>query len=130
MSDFFFEIRSGEIPAQMQKPATVDLKRFLEQKFKDLQLPHGEISCYVGPRRLVAVVRDLVTEQAARHEERRGPRADAPKQAIEGFLKSTGSTLDDLEIRETPKGTFYFFVESFSAMATKKVLPDVIREVI
>lgn len=130
MSDFFFEIRSGEIPAQMQKPATVDLKRFLEQKFKDLQLPHGEISCYVGPRRLVAVVRDLATEQAARHEERRGPRTDAPKQAIEGFLKSTGSALDDLEIRETPKGTFYFFVESFSAMATKNVLPDVIREVI
>ncbi|HBN22997.1 MAG TPA: glycine--tRNA ligase subunit beta [Holosporales bacterium] len=130
MSDFFFEIRSGEIPAQMQKPATVDLKRLLEQKFKDLQLPHGEISCYVGPRRLVAVVRELATEQDARHEERRGPRTDAPKQAIEGFLKSTGVTLDDLEIRETPKGTFYFFVETFPAMATKNVLPNVIRNVI
>ena len=33
MSDFFFEIRSGEIPAQTQKPATVDLKRLLDQKF-------------------------------------------------------------------------------------------------
>ncbi len=130
MSDFFFEIRSGEIPAQMQKPATLDLKRLLEQKFKDLQLPHGDISCYVGPRRLVAVVRDLATEQAVRYEERRGPRTDAPKQAIEGFLKSTGCNLDDLEIRETPKGTFYFLMETFPAVATKTILPDVIREVI
>lgn len=130
MSDFFFEIRSGEIPAQMQKPATVDLKRLLEQKFKALQLPHGEISCYVGPRRLVAVVRNLATEQAARHEERRGPRTDAPKQAIEGFLKTTGTTLEALESRETPKGTFYFFVENFPAVATKTVLPDVIGGII
>ena len=130
MSDFFFEIRSGEIPAQMQKPATVDLKRLLEQKFKDLQLPHGEISCYVGPRRLVAIVRDLASEQAARHKERRGPRTDAPQKAIDGFLSSTGRALDDLEIRETPKGTFYFLVETFPPMATKTVLPDVIRGVI
>ncbi|NCP62849.1 MAG: glycine--tRNA ligase subunit beta [Alphaproteobacteria bacterium] len=130
MSDFFFEIRSGEIPAQMQKPATLDLKRLLEQKFKDLQLSHGDISCYAGPRRLVAVVRELATEQTVRHEERRGPRTDATKQAIEGFLKSTGCNLDDLEIRETPKGTFYFLTETFPAVATKTILPDVIREVI
>ncbi len=130
MSEFFFEIRSGEIPAQMQKPATADLKRLLEQRFKDLQLAHGEIACYVGPRRLVAVVEDLASEQAARHEERRGPRTDAPEQAIQGFLKSTGKILDDLEIRETPKGSFYFSVETFQATPTKRVLPDVVREVI
>lgn len=130
MSDFFFEIRSGEIPAQMQTPATLDLKRLLEQKFKDLTLPHGEISCFVGPRRLVAIVKDLAPEQATRYEERRGPRVDAPEQALQGFLKSTGKSLDDLEKRNTPKGDFYFSVETIPAQLTKTLLPDVIRHII
>ncbi len=130
MSEFFFEIRSGEIPAQMQRPAATDLKRLLEQRFKTLTLTHGDIETFVGPRRLIAVVKDLATEIPARHEERRGPRVDAPDQAIQGFLKTTGKTVDDLEMRETPKGHFYFLVEEVSAKPTKDLLPDVIREII
>lgn len=130
MSEFFFEIRSGELPAPMQKPAAADLKRLLEQKFKKVQLSHDGVKTFVGPRRLVAVVTNLAIEIPACHEERRGPRIDAPDQAIQGFLKTTGKSLEELEVRETPKGKFYFLVESIPAQPTKDLLPDIIRGII
>ena len=130
MSDFFFEIRSGEIPAPMQKPAAADLKRLLESRFKTLKLSYDSIETFVGPRRLVAHIKDLATEIPASNEERRGPRVDAPDQAIQGFLKTTGKALEELEIRETPKGQFYFLVENISAQPTKDLLPNVIRDII
>jgi glycyl-tRNA synthetase beta chain len=41
-------------------------------------------------------------------EERKGPKADAPEKAIEGFLRGAGVTRDQLEERDTPKGKVFF----------------------
>ncbi len=41
-------------------------------------------------------------------EERRGPRTDAPEKALGGFLRSTGLSRDDLQVRDDKKGQVYF----------------------
>ena len=56
--------------------------------------------------------------------ERKGPRVDAPEKAIQGFLKSTGLTLDDCEQRETPKGPVWFAVKQEPGQPTAELLAD------
>ena len=56
-------------------------------------------------------------------EERRGPRADAPVKAIDGFLRGAGLTREACEVRSTEKGDFLFAVIERKGQATADVLP-------
>lgn len=130
MREFFFEIRSGEIPARMQKAVCQELKVFLEDALQKWYLEWSDIETYIGPRRLIGVVKGLSSHQPLRREERKGPRTDASPAAIEGFVKSTGRPLEDLEVRETSKGNFYFFTQEIQGLPTTKVLPQLLQELI
>lgn len=109
MADFLLELLSEEIPARMQAKARADLARLFAERVAEAGLPIGAIETFSTPRRLALIARDLPLETAAVREERKGPRADAPPQAIEGFLKSTGLGRDALEEREDKKGGLVLF---------------------
>jgi glycyl-tRNA synthetase beta chain len=100
MAELLLELFSEEIPARMQGQAARDLERLFVDKLKDAGLSHGKVQAFAGPRRLTLVVADLPPAQEDRTEERKGPRANAPEQAIEGFLRSTGLKRAELEERE------------------------------
>ena len=108
MPDFLLELFSEEIPARMQPAATAQLKSAFETLLEDAGLSADHIETHATPRRLALIARNLPGASAATSEERRGPKADAPAQAIEGFLKSTGLGRDQLETRDTGKGVFLF----------------------
>ena len=107
MPELLIEILSEEIPARMQARAADDLKRLVTFVFDDLGLEYKTAESYVTPRRMALVVSDLPETQPDVVEEKRGPKVDAPEQAINGFR---GSLPDDavIEERETKKGTFLF----------------------
>ena len=69
---------------------------------------------------------DLTAEQPDITVERKGPRVDAPEKAIQGFLKSTGLTLDDCEQRETPKGPVWFAVKQEKGRPTGDLLAELL----
>lgn len=125
MADLLLELFSEEIPARMQARAAQDLQRLVMESLKDAGL-EGTANAYATPRRLVLHVEGLATETPDVSEERKGPKADAPEKAIEGFLRSTGLTRDDLEERETPKGNVLFAVIEKPGRKT----PDVIAEAV
>ncbi|MEO1167373.1 MAG: glycine--tRNA ligase subunit beta [Pseudomonadota bacterium] len=100
MADFLLELLSEEIPARMQRKAREDLERLFTAELEDAGLKAEAIETWSTPRRLALIARGLPSETEATREERKGPKADAPDQAIEGFLRSTGLTRDDLETRE------------------------------
>ncbi len=102
--DFLLELRCEEIPARMQEKARTDLAGLFEARLKALNLPFESIESYATPRRLALIVRGVAETTTAATEERKGPRADAPAQAIEGFLRSTGLTRDQLVARDDGKG--------------------------
>jgi glycyl-tRNA synthetase beta chain len=104
MTDFLLELRSEEIPARMQEKARGELARLFTERLAALNLAHGAVESYATPRRLALIVRDVADATTAATEERKGPRADAPAQAIEGFLRSTGLTRDQLVARDDGKG--------------------------
>ncbi|WP_342250764.1 glycine--tRNA ligase subunit beta [Sphingomonas sp. OTU376] len=107
--DFLLELRSEEIPARMQEKARADLAALFEARLNALNLPFASIESYATPRRLALIVRGVAAMTAAASEERKGPRADAPAQAIEGFLRSTGLAREQLVERDDGKGNKVLF---------------------
>lgn len=112
MADLLIELFSEEIPARMQARAREDLKKLVTDGLVEAGLTYGSAGAFSTPRRLVLSVEGLTAESRAAREERKGPSTAAPQQAIEGFLRSTGLTLDQLERRADKKGeTFYAVIE-------------------
>ena len=88
MTELLLELLSEEIPARMQARAAEDLKRLVCDGLKDAGLDFESARAFVTPRRLALVVDGIPEKLAAKSEERRGPRTDAPEQAIKGFKGS------------------------------------------
>jgi glycyl-tRNA synthetase beta chain len=125
MSEFLLEMMSEEIPARMQAGAARDFERMAREGLAAEALAFSEVRAFAGPRRLTLVVDGLPARQADRTEERRGPRANAPAQAIEGFLRSTGAARDELEEREG----VLFAVISRAGRPTPKILKDLVESI-
>lgn len=130
MTELLLEFFGEEIPARMQAQACEDLKRLFREHLAKLSIEADDLNAYVTPRRLCLVVKGLPVTQEDRAEERKGPRTDAAPEAVEGFLKSTGLTLDRCEKRKTPKGTFFFATLHQPGQATKTLLPRIIRDIV
>ncbi|MEC9347855.1 MAG: glycine--tRNA ligase subunit beta [Pseudomonadota bacterium] len=130
MADLLLELLSEEIPARMQVRAAEDLKTLLLEELAGAGLKVAGAVAHSTPRRLVLSVTGIPAAQEDVREERRGPRADAPARAIEGFLGSTGLTREQLEERETPKGSFLFAVIEKKGQATVEVLPALVEAAI
>ncbi|MBS0331529.1 MAG: glycine--tRNA ligase subunit beta, partial [Proteobacteria bacterium] len=77
-----------------------DLERLAREKLAAEGLLPEALKTFGGPRRLTLVAEGLPVAQPDRQEERKGPRVGSPDQAIEGFLRSTGLTRDQLIERD------------------------------
>jgi glycyl-tRNA synthetase beta chain len=64
-------------------------------------LTYAGAGAFSTPRRLALAVEGLTAHSPTTREERKGPRTDAPDAALDGFLRSTGLTLDQLEAATT-----------------------------
>ncbi|MBA4324249.1 MAG: glycine--tRNA ligase subunit beta, partial [Rhodobacter sp.] len=131
MPDLLIELFSEEIPARMQARAREDLRKLVTDGLVEAGLTYASAGAFSTPRRLVLSVEGLTSESRPVREERKGPSVSAPAQAVEGFLRSTGLTLDQLERRADKKGeTFYAVVEKPGRQAAEivaEVLEAVIR---
>jgi glycyl-tRNA synthetase beta chain len=131
MPDLLIELFSEEIPARMQARAREDLKKLVTDGLVEAGLTYASAGAFSTPRRLVLSVDGLTAESRPVREERKGPSTSAPAQAVEGFLRSTGLTLEQLERRADKKGeTFYAVIEKPGRAApviVAEVLEGVIR---
>lgn len=130
MAELLLELFSEEIPARMQNKAASDLARLVGNGLKAAGLEFDGAKGYVTARRLTVVVGGIPTAQPDKSEERRGPRVGAPEQAVNGFLKSAGLTMDQLKERETEKGRFYYAVIESKGRNSIVVLPEILATAI
>src|SRR5690606_3179185 len=110
MADLLIELFSEEIPARMQARAREDLKKLVTDGLVEAGLTYRAAQAFSTPRRLTLAIEALTAESRAVREERKGPATTAPEAAVQGFLRSTGLTLDQLEVRDAGKGQAYFAV--------------------
>lgn len=108
MPDLLIELFSEEIPARMQGKAGADLKRLITDGMVEAGLTYEGAAAFTTPRRLALTVQGVTAESPTTREERKGPRVGAPEKAVEGFCRSAGVALEDLEIRDEKKGQVYF----------------------
>ncbi|MGE5563937.1 MAG: glycine--tRNA ligase subunit beta [Bacillota bacterium] len=126
MADFLLELLSEEIPARMQANARNELARLFAECTQGAGLATGPIDVHSTPRRLVLIARDVAEATEASREETKGPRTTAPPQALEGFLRKTGLTRDQLEERD---GVYFATVER-PGRAAADILSDAVRRIV
>ena len=126
MTDFLLELRSEEIPARMQAGARESLAKLFTAELAKAGLSAGEIVTYAGPRRLALIAKGLPAATEAVSEEVKGPRASAPPQALEGFLRKTGLTREQLTERD---GVLFAITEK-PGRATAEVLAEAIPAIV
>jgi len=125
-ADFLLELRSEEIPARMQDKARDDLARLFAAELDKVGLKPGAIVTFATPRRLALIARDLPAATEPVTEEVKGPKTAAPPQALEGFLRKTGLTRDQLVERDG----ILFAITRKPGRATAEILADAIPAII
>ena len=130
MPDLLLELFSEEIPARMQARAREDLRRLVTDGLVEAGLTYASAGAFSTPRRLVLTLEGLTAQSRPVREERKGPRADAPEAALEGFLRSTGLTRDQLELRDEKKGQVFFAVVEKPGRPAAEIVAEVVESTI
>ena len=128
MPTLLLELFSEEIPARMQGPAAEQLQQKIVSGCQALgyALDESGVETFVSPRHFAIRVKSLPAKQADVKAERKGPRANAPRAALDGFLRSTGLTLDQLELR----GDTYFANVETKGRDTREALVPMLNEIL
>ena len=104
MAELFLELFSEEIPAGLQKNLREKLlEEFRKFLFKNSIKSKNSFS-FSTPNRLVVVFESLEKQINIKSEEVRGPKVDAPEQAIEGFVRSNMLSKKDLFKKKNRQG--------------------------
>jgi glycyl-tRNA synthetase beta chain len=122
MPQLLLELFSEEIPARMQVQAARDLERMARERLAEQGFLPEAMTAFAGPRRLTLVIEGLPEAQADRTEERKGPRVGSPDKAMEGFLRSTGLTMDQLVEQD---GVWFAKIERKG-----RPTPDIVAEMV
>ena len=130
MPDLLIELFSEEIPARMQARAADDLKKLVTNGLVDAGLTYASAAAFSTPRRLTLTIEGMLDASPSLVEERKGPKADAPEKAIEGFLRGAGLTRDQLEKRDTPKGKILFAMINKPGRPAAEIVAEVLETTI
>ena len=130
MPDLLLELFSEEIPARMQTRAASDLKKLVTDGLVEAGLTYASAGAFSTPRRLTLAVEGLTGESGPAREERKGPNADAPDAALQGFLRSTGLTKEQLQLRDDKKGQVWFAVMERPGRAATEIVAETVEAAI
>ncbi len=130
MPDLLIELLSEEIPARMQARAADDLRRLVTEGLVAAGLTYAHARAHATPRRLALAVEGLSDASPTRTEERKGPKVGAPQAAMDGFLRSTGLTLDRLAVQEDRKGAFYIARIEQPGRPAAEIVAEVLEQTI
>jgi len=131
MPDLLLELFSEEIPARMQARAAEDLRRLVTDRLVEAGLLYEGAKAFVTPRRLTLAVHGVPARQADVREEKKGPRVNAPENAIAGFVKAAGlKSIKYAKVQPDKKGDFYVAVIERPGRAAIEVIADILADVI
>ena len=124
MTEFFLELFSEEIPANLQKNSRIVLLDSFQKLFEEKQIIFKKSGAYSTPNRLIISFEGLAKQITQKAEEIKGPSIKASEQAIDGFLRSNQINKKDLFKKTLEKGEFYFFKKSSKKTNTIDLLQE------
>jgi glycyl-tRNA synthetase beta chain len=133
--DLLVEIGTEELPPKALKRLMEAFGNGIVEGLAKADLGHGAVKRYATPRRLAVLVHELTETQPDRAVERRGPALTAgfdeegrPTKAAEGFARSCGVRVDDLEKMESDKGAWLVFRTVQKGVGAAELVPGIVQE--
>lgn len=132
--DLLVEIGTEELPPTALRRLANAFHDNLLALLDENHLAHGDSHSYATPRRLAVIVSDIPERQPDRDSTRRGPALQAafdddgkPTKPAEGFARSCGVSVDELERLETDKGSWLAFSSSEKGKPAAELLPELVE---
>lgn len=136
-AELFLELGTEEIPAGFIPRALEDMERLLTKELVQARIGYGEIRTFATPRRLAISVADVSRQQERQELEVTGPPAriafDAdgnPTKAAEGFARTNGVSVGELQRIETEKGEYLFISKVIEGGNSVDQLPAILETVV
>ncbi|MDT8370608.1 MAG: glycine--tRNA ligase subunit beta [Gammaproteobacteria bacterium] len=133
--DLLIELGTEELPPKSLKNLIEAFEASVQQGLEKAELGFDSIRRYAAPRRMAIVVDGLQTRQQDRLVERRGPAVASafdddgnPTKALQGFARSCGVTVNDLETVETDKGAWFVFKQQQIGAETSSLIADIFQQ--
>ncbi len=132
--NLLIEIGTEELPPKSLKKLATAFKEEVVKSLSEEELKFGDTNWFATPRRLSIIVNDLEITQEDKQQQRRGPAIaaafddeDKPTKATEGFARSCGVTVEQLETLETDKGSWLSFNAVVKGKSTSELIPGIIE---
>ena len=136
-ADLLIELGTEELPPktlkQLSEAFTSGIADGLNKEGFDTQI----ITSFSTPRRLAVLISDMPDAQPDQKVERKGPNLAAafdadgkPTKAVQGFARSCGVEVDQLEQQETEKGTWLVFNAEVKGKQLSELIEDIINQTI
>lgn len=132
--DLLIEIGTEELPPKALAQLALAFEQSISEGLDKAGLPGCAIRRFATPRRLAVLIEQLPTRQPDRSLERRGPALSAafgpngqPTKAAEGFARSCGVPVDQLQRQETDKGAWLVHVSVEPGAATATLIPGIVE---
>ncbi len=132
--DLLIEIGTEELPPTTLNKLSNAFYNGVKEGFEKADLSFSNIKKFAAPRRLALLVSDLDVKQKDKNIERRGPAIAAafdedgcPSKAAEGFARSCGVKVEELDKLETDKGAWLNFKSKQKGSATKELIADIVQ---
>jgi glycyl-tRNA synthetase beta chain len=133
--DLLVEIGTEELPPKALRRLSEAFVEGTAQGLSERALTYSEIETYATPRRLALVVRNLATRQPDQEQVRRGPAlasafaADGqPTKAAEGFARSCGVTVGELQRESTEAGAWLVFRQLRPGRQTVELVVGIVEQ--
>ena len=130
MAEFFLELFSEEIPANLQRNLRKNLLEEFKKFFFEKSIKFSKCFALSTPNRLVIVFNNVDKQIKILPNEIKGPKTDAPEQAINGFIRSNKIEKKELIRKETEKGEFYFYKTKVEILKIDDLLKEFIPKVL
>ncbi len=137
VAELLLEIGVEELPYQFIAPALASLKESAERLFNDQRLTFQSVRTMGTPRRLTIAVDGLAARQASMVKEVMGPsktvafdQAGQPTRAAIGFAAGQSIAVQELQVRQTPKGEYLFAVKREEGHPAAAVLVDTLPQLV
>ncbi|PID99962.1 MAG: glycine--tRNA ligase subunit beta [Thiothrix nivea] len=134
-TDFLVEIGTEELPPKALKTLSEAFTKGIHDGLKEAGLEAAGIISYATPRRLAVWIQQTPVRQEDQVVERKGPAVKAafdadgnPTRAAQGFARSCGVEVADLQQQITDKGTWLLFRQQQQGRQTADLLPEIVNQ--
>ncbi len=134
-NDLLIELGTEELPPKALLRLSQAFTRGVCEGLQKAGMTIGDVHSFAAPRRLAMLIKNVPVTQPDREVERKGPSVQAafgadgkPTKAVEGFARSCGVSVDDLQQQDTDKGAWLVFKSTEKGQALAGIIADIVNQ--